>query len=135
VDPPPPPPPPDPLPPPSGQQSSIGDPAASDAGSASFTDTTTWSIGDADDLPLYRPPRISLAARREPTATGNDLIVVSLESSCTPMSVRWSADGTIRERGSTVRWLPDSEWAQLRVAVRTRGGVAVAAIRAADVRS
>jgi hypothetical protein len=51
------------------------------------------------------------------------------------MNLRWEGDGTIRGRGRCVRWIPDSDSAQLRVAARTAGGVAVAALRATAVKA
>lgn len=132
--PPPPPPPPDPLPPPSGQQSSLDRPDVNGSVSAAFRETTSWPLGEADELPLFRPPRIALSAHRE-ISDGDEVIVVSLDSSCEPMSFRWESDGVVVGEGKTVTWHPESKSAQIRLAVRTEGGVAVTALRAVDVRS
>lgn len=150
VDPPPPPPPdplprpvvpnpvplpPDPLPPPR-----VNDPAPYPRGqtsglerldpvSAGFRDASAGALDDA--LPLWRPPRVVLEARRD----GEGVIVVTAACADRAMSLRWEGDGAIRGRGRCVRWTPDSDAAQLRVAARTAGGVAVAALRAATVKA
>ena len=130
--PPPPPPPPDPLPPPSGQQSAVDQPGLGGAVSAAFRETTAWSLGEADELPLFRAPRIALSAHREISDDG-EVIIVSLDSNREPMSLRWESDGEVIGNGRTVTWRPESASAQIRLAVRTEGGVALSALRACDV--
>ena len=46
---------------------------------------------------------------------------------------RWEADGDVDGEGREVTWRPASASDQLRLAVRSAGGVAVVALRARDV--
>ncbi|MCZ7685872.1 MAG: hypothetical protein M5U28_46785 [Sandaracinaceae bacterium] len=81
------------------------------------------------DLPLFDPPRPRLRAR-----WAGDAIEVDLEGVPEHVSLRWVADGPILAMGTKVRWAPSSSADQLRVAVRSEGGVAITSIRAAQVR-
>jgi hypothetical protein len=49
------------------------------------------------------------------------------------VSTRWESDGLIEGAGREVLWIPEADTDQIRVGVRTRGGVAVLALRAKDV--
>jgi len=80
------------------------------------------------DLPLHAPPAITLSARREGAA-----VHVTLVGPDGPMSTRWEAAGSVEGEGGHVVWLPDSRSDQLRVAVRTSGGVAVTSLRASEI--
>ena len=51
-----------------------------------------------------------------------------------PMTLRWESEGRIEGSGPEVTWHPDSEEDQIRVAVRTPGGVSIAAMRVNEVR-
>ncbi len=93
-----------------------------------WVDTSPKRALRSTDLPLYRPPIIALHARR----SGHD-VRVSIRGSDEPMGIRWQADGDIAGEGTSVRWKPLTERDQIRVAVRTRGGVAIASLRLADV--
>src|SRR5262249_27540607 len=81
------------------------------------------------DLPLEDPPAPELRARRD-----GDLVRVSVLDVHVPFSTRWECDGRVFGDGPEIAWTPRSEHDQLRVAVRSRGGVAVVTLRAQDVR-
>ena len=81
------------------------------------------------DLPLFDPPRVRLDAR-----VAGDAVEVRLEGAPESASLRWQSEGRVEGEGRSVRWVPESESDQLRVAVRTRGGVAVTSVRANQVR-
>ena len=49
------------------------------------------------------------------------------------MTLRWESNGEVSGEGREVRWCPASRDDQLTLSVRTRGGVAVTAVRARDV--
>lgn len=88
-------------------------------------DTSPKATVRTVDLPLFDPPRLKLAARRE-----GDLVVVGLEGVTVPVSTRWEADGEVQGSGVEVRWRPDGPADRVRVAIRSRGGVAVLSLRA-----
>jgi hypothetical protein len=49
------------------------------------------------------------------------------------MTTRWEGDGTIEGDGREVLWTPaDASAGRLRVAVRTKGGIAVVSVGAKD---
>ncbi len=77
---------------------------------------------------LYAPPEASLAVERVEGA-----VRVQVRLGDALASTRWEGDGRISGEGREVRWEPVGADDQLRVAVRTRGGVAVLALRACDV--
>ncbi len=81
------------------------------------------------DLPLFDPPALGLTARRD-----GETIEVRAVGVGAAVSTRWEGDGELVGEGLAVRWLPREETDQLRVAVRSQGGVGVAALRARDVR-
>jgi anaerobic magnesium-protoporphyrin IX monomethyl ester cyclase len=93
-------------------------------------DTSPTRAARTRDLPLYQPPTIALSAER----VGNELRV-RLTGGPAAITIRWQS-----ERGDLpsddqrdVHWSPTSDDDQLRVAVRTRGGVAVATLRPSEV--
>jgi hypothetical protein len=77
------------------------------------------------DLPLWDPPGIRLQSR-----ANGDAVRVRLCSEPQSMSLRWESTGDIEGEGREVTWRPASPDDQLRVAVRTEGGVAITALRA-----
>jgi anaerobic magnesium-protoporphyrin IX monomethyl ester cyclase len=80
------------------------------------------------DLPLADPPAPELRATRE-----GDLVRVTITNVHVPFRTRWQCDGIVHGDGAEVAWTPKSEHDQLRVAVRSRGGVAVVSLRASAV--
>lgn len=90
-------------------------------------DTSPKTTVRTVDLPLFDPPRLKLAARRE-----GEHLVVSLTGACTPFSTRWEADGDVEGAGPEVRWRPSGPSDRVRVAIRSRGGVAVLSLRAEE---
>jgi anaerobic magnesium-protoporphyrin IX monomethyl ester cyclase len=83
-----------------------------------------------DDLPLSDPPAPELSATR----TGAS-VRVRIGGVRVPFSTRWEAEGEVRGDGPEIEWIPADETDQLRVAVRTRGGVAVVTLRASGIAS
>ncbi len=81
-----------------------------------------------DDLPMTDPPSPRLVARRDDAR-----VLVVVDGVGVPFSTRWESDGDVEGDGPEVAWRPASELDQLRVAVRTRGGVAVVTLRASAV--
>ncbi|MCB9595038.1 MAG: B12-binding domain-containing radical SAM protein [Sandaracinaceae bacterium] len=80
------------------------------------------------DLPMTNPPAPRLRATR-----ADELVRVTIDGVREPFSTRWESDGDVDGDGPEVAWRPASETDQLRVAVRTRGGVAVVTLRATAV--
>jgi hypothetical protein len=93
-----------------------------------WRDTSPRRAKRSEDLPLYHPPVVALCAERQ-----GDQIRVSLQGPTEPVGTRWQGDGAIEGDGTSVQWKPASDDDQIRVAVRTRGGIAVASLRVADV--
>lgn len=79
------------------------------------------------DLPLFDPPKPKLSARRE-----GDIVHVTVDTRGVPASTRWEAEGDVIGSGLSVEWRPSGACDRIRVAVRTRGGVAVVSLRAED---
>ncbi len=102
------------------------------AGSAAFDATEHWKntaprrSPRSSDLPFHAPPEIRLRAQR-----GDSGIAVVVHGGPAAMTIRWDPDGEIEGEGREVVWHPTGEEAQLRVAARTHGGIAVTSIRAA----
>jgi radical SAM superfamily enzyme YgiQ (UPF0313 family) len=88
-------------------------------------DTSPKTAVRTVDLPLFDPPRLQLKARRE-----GELLQVSLEGATVPVSTRWEAEGEITGSGLTVRWSPLGPKDRVRVAIRSRGGVAILSLQA-----
>jgi anaerobic magnesium-protoporphyrin IX monomethyl ester cyclase len=93
-----------------------------------WRDTSPRRSMRSTDLPLYQPPVIALSAVRE-----GDGVRVSIQGNPGPIGTRWQADGEIVGDGTTVQWTPSSGDDQIRVAVRTRGGIAIASLRLSDI--
>ena len=93
-----------------------------------WSDTSPKSTVRTVDLPLFDPPRLKLVARRE----GDD-VVVRLDGAFIPVTTRWEADGEIDGAGLEVRWRPQGPTDRVRVAIRSRGGVAVLSLRPEEV--
>ena len=86
-----------------------------------------------DDLPLSAPPAPTLVAARD-----GERVRVSIQNVAGPFTVRWESDGAVEGDGpaegwSEALWTPMDDEDQLRVAVRTRDGVAVVSVRASAV--
>jgi hypothetical protein len=81
-----------------------------------------------DAVALYAPPDASLSTSRVDRG-----VTVSVEGIVGAASARWEGDGVIDDDGLSARWTPAGPDDQLRVALRTRGGVAVLALRASEV--
>ncbi len=92
-----------------------------------WRDTTPKRARRSETVALYAPPDASLAVERR---EGYVRVQVRVSDAA---STRWEGDGLISGEGTEVRWEPGAADDQLRVAVRTRGGVAVLALRASDV--
>jgi radical SAM superfamily enzyme YgiQ (UPF0313 family) len=90
-------------------------------------DTSPKTTVRTVDLPLFDPPRLKLVARRE-----GEVVVVSLDGASVPVSTRWEADGDVEGAGAEIRWTPSGPCDRVRVAIRSRGGVAVLSLRAED---
>ena len=88
-------------------------------------DTSPKTTVRTVDLPLFDPPRLKLSARRE-----GDRVHVQLEGASVPVSTRWEADGDVNGNGLEASWRPSGEADRVRVAIRSRGGVAVLSLRA-----
>ena len=90
-----------------------------------WRDTSARGARRSTDLPLHQPPSISLDARRE-----GERVLVRLVGGEDAMSIRWEgAEGASDDQRVAV-WTPSSPFDQLRVAVRTEGGVAITSLRA-----
>ncbi len=95
-----------------------------------WRDTTPRTVERARELPLACPPEISLEASRD----GEFVRVLLRGATVDTAGMRWQASGRIEGEGTEVRWRPSSIDDALRVAVRTRGGVSIASVRAREVR-
>ncbi|MBI4705837.1 MAG: hypothetical protein HY744_32495 [Deltaproteobacteria bacterium] len=93
-----------------------------------WADTSPAGLVRTCDLPLFDPPAIELVARREA-----DVVLVEVVGGGTALSARWEADGPVLADGPRATWRPASDDDRIRVAVRTRGGVAVKSLRAGAV--
>jgi len=131
VDPPPPPiMAPDPLPPdfPSAHKATSDDKVATTRLIDQWRDTSPRRAMRSDDLPMHQPPNISLDAWRE-----DGVVRVHLLGGPERISLRWEGDGVIDGDGRDVRWTPSTPMDQIRVAVRSDGGVAIVALMATRV--
>ena len=90
-----------------------------------WRDTSVRGARRSVDLPLHQPPSISLDARRE-----GDRVRVRLVGGEGAMSIRWEGAEGPSDQEREVIWKPSSPFDQLRVAVRTEGGVAITSVRA-----
>ncbi len=90
-----------------------------------WRDTSPELAVRSSDLPLYAPPSVRLAI-----APVGDAFEVRLVGGPLAVSTRWEGDQILAAEGRTARWRPVAPTDQIRVGVRTRGGVAVLAVRA-----
>jgi radical SAM superfamily enzyme YgiQ (UPF0313 family) len=135
----------DALPPDAGQETgydgTVVDPPPVDAGMETrleprrlplidqWRDTSPRRAVRSADLPFSDPPEVRLHARWE-----GDVIVARLEGGPDGVGLRWEGDGSIEGEGREVRWRPGSTPDDtLRVAVRSRGGLALVSLRARAV--
>jgi hypothetical protein len=94
---------------------------------AKWRDTSARSVRTAD-LPLHDPPAVRLTAQPE-----GEAFRVTVVNAPPAISTRWQATGHVAGDGGEVVWRPSSTADQVRVAVRSRGGVAVVSLRAKDL--
>ena len=80
------------------------------------------------DLPLYELPEVSLVPQ-----VREDGVHVHLQAEPVSLGIRWETDGKLTGEGRDVVWQPACDDDQLRVAVRTRGGVAITSLRASQL--
>jgi hypothetical protein len=94
-----------------------------------WRDTTPRRAERTADLPLWAPPDLRLEAR---TVLG--AVEVRVVGALGPATTRWESEaGPVEGEGLVVRWSPAVD-DQLRVAIRTRGGVGVLALRTQELR-
>lgn len=94
-----------------------------------WVDTGVRRAVRSQDLPLYDPPELELAATRV-----GDAFEVRLVGVPEGASTRWEALGAVEPAGAAARWTPAAAADDaLVVAVRTQGGVGVASLRAKTV--
>lgn len=93
-------------------------------------DTSPKTTVRTVDLPLFDPPRPRLVGRRE-----GDEVVVEVEGLTALVSTRWEADGEVEGDGLEVRWRPAGPADRVRVAIRSRGGVAVLSLKAEEAKA
>jgi radical SAM superfamily enzyme YgiQ (UPF0313 family) len=92
-----------------------------------WTDSSTTAVARTDDLPLFDPPRPRLTARHDGAR-----VRVRIGGAPAAVSTRWEADGALDGDGLEVHWQPAGPHDRVRVAIRSRGGVAVLSLREAD---
>lgn len=121
----------DPPPPDHAMNAPASGPSGASGPIDQWRDTTPRRAQRTSDLPLWAPPDLRLVAR---TVMG--AVELRVEGTLGAVSTRWEGSGQITGDGTSVRWLPDpaDQNAQIRVAIRSHGGVGVLAIRAKDVR-
>jgi radical SAM superfamily enzyme YgiQ (UPF0313 family) len=93
-----------------------------------WVDTAPKRAVRSDDLPLYDPPDVKLSVRRV-----GDVIHAELVGAPPGATTRWEATGAVESDGHSARWTPDPSDDALRVAVRSKGGIAVVSVRARSV--
>ncbi len=111
-----------------GGRAAGGTLASNEVQTGHFRDTQTRRTIRTRDLPLYDPPEASLRAVRD-----GESIRVSVFGVTEPANTLWESEGDTQGEGLDVLWVPKNMDDQLRVAIRTHGGVTIAAIRAKDV--
>ena len=89
-----------------------------------WRDSASVSVRTAD-LPLHAPPKPLLRLERD-----GDGYLVTLEGVGVTASTRWQAEGPVVGEGRSVHWRPLGPGDRIRVAVRSRGGVAVVSEKA-----
>jgi hypothetical protein len=93
-----------------------------------WRDTTPRGLTRSEDLPLFDPPRITLASHMI-----GEAIHVTVGEGEPNMSIRWECEGKLVGEGREVVWYPASADDALRLAARTRGGLVFTLLRARDV--
>jgi radical SAM superfamily enzyme YgiQ (UPF0313 family) len=91
-------------------------------------DTSAKKAPRTTDLPLFAPPKPRLVAKRD-----GGHIEVRVEAMGVPMSTRWEADGSLDSDGTRACWTPAGDKDRVRVAIRSRGGIAVLSLGVSDV--
>jgi radical SAM superfamily enzyme YgiQ (UPF0313 family) len=94
-------------------------------------DTSPKAAVRSSDLPLFDPPQPALHAERD--ASGEVKVRV-LGVRDAAVTTRWEADGDLSGEGTEVSWRPRGDTDRVRVAVRTRGGIAVLSLRASEAK-
>ncbi len=95
-----------------------------------WTDTGVRRAKRSQDLPLFDPPDIELA-----TTSGRGVVHARLVGVPEGATTRWEALGAIAGEGLEVQWTPaDGQDDALKVAVRSRGGISFASVRAKVVK-
>ncbi len=95
-----------------------------------WTDTGVRRAKRSEDLPLFDPPDIELAATSK-----QGVVHARLAGVPEGATMRWEALGRIAGEGLEVQWTPaDEKDDALKVAVRTRGGISLASVRAKAVK-
>jgi radical SAM superfamily enzyme YgiQ (UPF0313 family) len=92
-----------------------------------WTDTSPRRALRSMDLPFFDPPSIRLSMIRREGMIQVGIMGADAE---TPLSVRWETEGEVFGEGRFVTWRPRGETDRLRVAVRSKGGVAVLSVGA-----
>jgi anaerobic magnesium-protoporphyrin IX monomethyl ester cyclase len=93
-----------------------------------WRDTSPKRQNRTEDLPFYHPPAVKLSGIQTPNG-----VKVSLLGGPAAISTRWEGDGEIEGEGRQIIWRPHSDIDQIRVAVRSKGGVAVVALRSGEI--
>ncbi len=119
----------DPLPPDSGVRDALRSPSRRPLPLVDqWRDTTPRRSRRDETVALWAPPDAALRIERD-----EGVVRVRVDTAGAAATTRWEGDGRIVGDGFEVCWEPGGAEDQLRVAVRTRGGVAVLALRACDV--
>lgn len=96
-----------------------------------WVDTSARRAVRTKDLPLFDPPEVEIAATLK-----DGVIEAKLVGVPDGASTRWEAQGPVDSSGQVAHWTPaEGVDDALCVAVRTRGGVGVATLRAKTLRA
>ena len=97
-----------------------------------WRDTTARKVMRTTDLPLADPPGVRLVGRWL-----DDAVEVRLLGAPASVTLRWQTDGEVQglldDASATLTWTPKDDDDQLRVAVRSKGGVAITSLRVPEV--
>ncbi|MBT3218848.1 MAG: hypothetical protein HN348_07130 [Proteobacteria bacterium] len=111
----------------------LGDEFEADGAVASWRNTAVVTARSSD-LPLHSPPRLKVVTTLRDE--GVEVAVLGLPEA---VSLRWEARGEIGDSeagdGRQVLWIPAGREDQIRVAVRTHGGVYVSAVRYSTIKT
>jgi hypothetical protein len=116
--------------------------------SSYWRDTAPKQAQRSRDLPLFDPPHVSLDAK----AIDDGKVAVSVQGLAVAASLRWASDDAIAslaplplkanqarelqtdiEDAKEILWTPESETDQLRLCVRTKGGIAIVTLLASEI--